>query len=163
MSNSGYRGKFCWSLLIASPEARIDSNFYNASLREAIEIISLPNNRQFVLFVDNCSSHFVHDEVETPLAIIKTNFRMLPANAANFVQPDDSFIIQNIRDAWRERWDKYMYDCINTGSRQGGEDCQGSGILVNPGKKFFFNLVAYAVLRCQIFGQSAPQWYIICS
>lgn len=129
----------------ASPKGWMDSQVWSAWLSDTRAITALPAQRQRILYVDNCSSHVFNPTIESQLANIRTTLRKLPPNATNLVQPADSFIIQKVKDAWREKWDKYKYECITRGDWQDGVDGTGSGKLLNPGKKFFLKLAADSV------------------
>lgn len=82
----------------------MDDQVFNSWMSESRAIKPLTNGQQWVLFVDNCSEHFVNDGTHLCPSKIWTNLKMLPPNATHLVQPVDSFIIRKIKDAWRSRW-----------------------------------------------------------
>lgn len=123
----------------------MDSLVWMKWLSEPRAISSIPGLRHRTLFVDNYASHVVSESIQGALEGIRTTLRKLPPNATDLVQPADSLIIQKIKDVWRERWDRYKYDCIKNGSWKDGIEGSGSGRLLNPGKRIFFKLAADAV------------------
>lgn len=128
-----------------SPKGWMDSATWLKWLSERRAIDSPLPGTSRTLFVDNCSSHILGDEIEHRLETIRTTLRKLPPNATHLVQPADSFVIQKIKDAWRKRWDEFKYECIQRGDWQDSENGNGSGKLKNPGKLFFLRLARDAV------------------
>lgn len=59
------------------------------------------------LFIDNCSSHILNEDVLNEAEAIRTTLRCFPANITELNQPRDSFVIQKLKDSWRKRGDKY--------------------------------------------------------
>lgn len=91
------------------PKGWMDASVWRAWLNESRDIKRLPNNRERVLFFDNCSSHVTNDDMEKCLHNIRTSFKKLPADATNIFQPADSFVIQKFKDSWRKRLDNFKY------------------------------------------------------
>lgn len=79
-----------------SPKDWMEAKVWNALIRESREISDLPKNHQRTLFIENFSSHVLHDDVEVYLGNIKTTLRKLPLNATKLEQPADYFIFQKI-------------------------------------------------------------------
>lgn len=69
----------------------------------------------------------------------------LPPNATDLVQPADSFVIQKIKEAYRDRWENYEYKCITNDDWKDGVEGAGCGKLLNHGRKIFLQLAAGAV------------------
>lgn len=115
-----------------------------------------------MLFVDYCSGHNETDGVKACLAPMKTEFRKLPANATDLIQPADSFVISKLKDAWRKRWDEYKVGIMNRGEwMKIGAGC--SGKLKNLGKKCFLKLAADAVRDVYPFaGKNHPEADTVC-
>lgn len=128
-----------------SKKGWMDSVKWMEWLLEARAIHRMHGDQRRSLFVDNCPSHGLSDEVNEALKTINTVLYKLPPNATDLVQPADSFIIQKIKEVWRRRWDVYKMDCIKKGLWKDGDNGSGSGRLVNPGKRFFLKLAADSV------------------
>ena len=60
-----------------------------------------------------------------------------PPNETHLVQPVDSFVIQNLKDAWNSRW-----DAMKMSSTTKDELSKSSAKILDPGKDFFLNLAA---------------------
>jgi hypothetical protein len=65
---------------------------------------------------------------------------LLPKNSIHLTQPADSFIIQNIKQAWKKGWDAKKVEMIKDGDWKSGT--HSSGKLKNYGYKFFLTLAA---------------------
>lgn len=128
-----------------SPKAWMDGLVWQQWLSEPRAISTLSAGRERTLFVDNCSSHIQDETVDGLLENIKTVLRKFPPNATDLIQPADSFVIQKLKDSWREKWDLYKYKCVAEGEWQSTNEGQGSGRLINPGKRFFLKLAADVV------------------
>lgn len=129
----------------SSPKGWMDSTVWKEWLSEPRAIRNMDGENSRALFVDNCSSHGCNDDVEVALQRINTKLYKLPANATDLVQPADSFVIQKIKEVWRQKWDSYKLQCVKIGAWKDGGKCNGSGRLVNPGKRFFLQLASDAV------------------
>lgn len=121
------------------PKGWMDTLIMPLWMNERRIIQPLPNNRQRVLFVDNCNGHKETEALTAASASIRTKIRFFPPNATHLVQPCDSFVIQKIKTAWRTHWETYKMDMIRSGK------WKDSGRLVNPGKTFFLRLAARCI------------------
>ena len=93
---------------------------------------------QRIIYLDNCGGH---NETAETVAILKAKnivLRRLPENATDLCQPADSFVIQLIKEEWKQRWSQHKFMMIKEGAWRNGP--KGSGKLCNPGKQFFMNL-----------------------
>jgi hypothetical protein len=54
-------------------------------------------SRKQVLYVDNCTSHFLTDAVEAALTRLNIEIRKLQPNSTHLTQSCDSFVIQKIK------------------------------------------------------------------
>lgn len=122
------------------PKGWMDTTVMPQWLCERRVIKELPNGRQRILYVDNCSGHNYTPELRDAAEKIRTTFRYFPPNSTHLIQPCDSFIIQKIKRAWTTRWEKFKMDMIREGKWK-----DNSGKLFNPGKLFFLRLAADAV------------------
>ncbi|CAM6124006.1 unnamed protein product [Calypogeia fissa] len=92
--------------------------------------------RRRVLFVDNCSGHNHSKQLQAALTNLNAEIRYLPANSTHITQPCDSFVIQKIKQEWRNRWEAYKLEEINK------DAWTSSGMIRNPGKHFFLKIAA---------------------
>lgn len=119
----------------SSPKGWMDSALFADWLNSARIFQPLPNNRTRVMYVDNCSAHKLTPVTQAAIQRSRTELRFFPACATDMVQPADSFVIQRIKSEWRARWDKKVMDMI--ANKMWTDPRDGSGRLVNPGKRFF--------------------------
>lgn len=126
------------------PKGWIDGRVMKLWAEEKRALSRLPNNRKRVLFMDNCSSHKMNDELAEILTNINTEIRYFPANATDLLQPADSFVIQKIKAAWTKRWEQYKAEFLRTVGDFGSFGTK-SGAIPNPGKPFFLKIAAQAV------------------
>lgn len=127
----------------SSPKGWMDSALFADWLNSARIFQPLPNNRTRVMYVDNCSAHKLTPVTQAAIQRSRTELRFFPACATDMVQPADSFVIQRIKSEWRARWDKKVMDMI--ANKMWTDPRDGSGRLVNPGKKFFLSMAADVV------------------
>jgi len=118
----------------------MDRRVFLEWLKEPRAVRKLQNGKKRVIFMDNASGHALTDQVRDALSSINAEIRFLPRNATDLCQPADSFIIQKIKTAWRDKWDTKRLDM--TVSEAWTDWKKGSGKLPNPGKKFFLQLAA---------------------
>lgn len=59
------------------------------------------------LFADSCSSYGETAETKAQLQRISTTLSKLPSNATDLMQPTNAFVLRNIKEVWRQHWDKY--------------------------------------------------------
>lgn len=109
---------------------------------EGREINRFYGDRYRSLFLDICPSHGLNDEVSEALKIINTMGYKLPSNATDVVQPADYFKIKKSKEVWRRRWDEYKMDLVRRGLWTDSDNGNGSGRLVNQGKRFFLKHTA---------------------
>ena len=71
----------------------------------------------------------------------------MPPCFTHLCQPADTFLILKIKDAWTRWWEAKKTKLIQQNVWQNAPrvDGQWSGKLINPGKRFFFQLVANSV------------------
>lgn len=67
----------------------------------------------------------------------------MPNNTIDLCQPADSFIIQKIKTVWRRIWDEKRFKMIESDKWVDWRD--GSGMLTNPGKRFYLQLAAAVI------------------
>ncbi|OWY96290.1 hypothetical protein PHMEG_00033478 [Phytophthora megakarya] len=81
------------------------------------------------------------------LDAINADFKFLPPHATDPCQPADSFVIAQIKDAWKMKWNEKKMALINDNCWQNNvrKDGSWSGKLRNPGKSFFLELAAETV------------------
>ncbi|KAL3691779.1 hypothetical protein R1sor_005430 [Riccia sorocarpa] len=104
-----------------------------------------PSGGTKIQWLDNVSSHNMMPETEEALKNIRTEVPYLPTNSTHLTQPCDTFVISKIKDAWTKLWEEHKVNLILHNEWQGDGDPGTSGLLKNPGKTFFLNLVAKAV------------------
>ncbi|KAL3700031.1 hypothetical protein R1sor_018053 [Riccia sorocarpa] len=95
-----------------------------------------------ILYMDNCSCHNNTPELGAALREINSVVRKLPPNSTYLSQPCDSFVIEKIKQEWRNGWDAYKLQMI-----QRNMWSEGFGELLNPGKNFFLKLAADSVRK----------------
>lgn len=126
------------------PKGWIDKRVMRLWVQEPRALPRLANNRTRVLFMDNCSSHKMEQDLQELLKRINTEIRYFPPNATDLLQPADSFIIQKIKDAWTKRWEQYKANFLRTVGNFGSFGTP-SGTIPNPGKVFFLKIAAQAI------------------
>ena len=117
------------------PKAWMDHVVFYHWLNEIRALPPVPPARKRVLFLDNCSSHAMMEEVIETFGKTRTEVRFLPANATDLCQPADPFAIQKIEAVWRARWDAKKLSMIE--QNMWVDPRKGSGKLVNPEKRTF--------------------------
>lgn len=75
------------------------------------------NCEQRVLYMVDCSSNTNGSDVQACLPRIQTTLREPPPNSTHLVQPADSFIIQKIMEAWKQKWESLNTSAL---SRESG-------------------------------------------
>ena len=93
----------------------MDNRVFREWLSEPRAIKADTYGRKRVIFVNNCTGQNDTDGFKACLARVNTEFRKLPANATDLIQPADSFVISKLKDAWRKRWDEYKVGMMNRG------------------------------------------------
>jgi hypothetical protein len=100
-----------------------------------------------VVWLDNCSSHSLTPRLTTVLTGKNTILRYLSPCSTHLCQPADTFIISKIKDAWTKRWEAKKIQLIQTNAWQNTARVDGQWFskLINPGKRFFLQLVADSI------------------
>lgn len=80
------------------PNGGISNKVNSEVAAENRALTKLPNWRRRILFMENCSSHYTTDEMKAILGKKNTEFKYLPANATDMLQPSYSLVIQNIKE-----------------------------------------------------------------
>lgn len=93
--------------------------------------------------MDNCSGHKITDQVLQSLEAILTGIVFLTKNATHLCQPLDSFIIQKVKEMWRELWQYEKMELIMIREWMGTQ--QGSRKLLNLGSYFYLDLARRCV------------------
>ncbi|KAL3685111.1 hypothetical protein R1sor_003133 [Riccia sorocarpa] len=75
--------------------------------------------RKITQWRDNAPGHTRATAIDQALAEINYDVRSLPENATHLIQPCDSFIISEIKDAWTRRWELKKVDLIKSNQWQG--------------------------------------------
>lgn len=122
------------------PKRWMDARVFLEMLWESRFLKKDPHGRQKVVFIDNVASHNATDEEEAVLRELNIVLRYLPPNSTHLTQPADSFVIQAIKSAWMEMWDKYKFAQISKGEFRDGPG--QAGHIPNPQKRYFLELAA---------------------
>ena len=109
-------------------------------LTEKKVICALSNRNKRILYADNCSGHKTTPEMLAAAQNISTKIGDFEPNLTDYVQPCDSFIIENIKSEWSVEWEKYKMQ-MNMDKKW----AVGLGKIPNPGRTFFLNLAVEAV------------------
>lgn len=97
----------------------MDRRVFAKWLSERCIFASLKNRHENVLFADNTTGRTMMNEVKEALSKSNTKLSYLLNNFVQICQPADAFLIQNIKAAWRARWNaKWMNmitkdECVN--------------------------------------------------
>ncbi len=138
------------------PNGWMDQIVFNEWLNESRTIEKDVEGRRRILFVDNCSGHKITTVVENSLEENNTSVEFIPQNSTILCPPLDSFIIKEIKSAWRRLWDAEKTRIVMTNNWMTGPNSPGK--LWNPGKLFYMNLAAQRVnevnSRCDSDGNS---------
>lgn len=116
----------------------------------------LRNGRKGILYVDNCSGHNETPEVSSALERINTELRYFEPNLTDYIQPNDSFLLQKVKSEWSTRWEKYIVEGI-----MGDKWTKTSGQIPNPKKSFFLDLAVKSVN--DVNRQGNADGIIVCS
>lgn len=54
-------------------------------------------------------------------------------------------LYKRIKEAWKQKWETFKYECIKSGEWMDLSNGIGSGTLKNPGKRVFLKLAADSV------------------
>jgi DDE superfamily endonuclease len=103
-----------------------------------------PYDREQYIFMDNASGHKPVDGVDAVLAEKRVSIEFLPSNSTDLCQPADATIIQKLKQAWRNEWEREKLRLATSHAfsnvpNKGGE---WSGKLLQPGKTYFLKLAA---------------------
>lgn len=83
-----------------------------------IHFLKEQHGRTKILFMDNYSRHNDNPTLQQALAIKNTIIRFFPRPySTHLVQPANSFVISNIKEAWWNRWDAYKVQMTREGKR----------------------------------------------
>lgn len=107
---------------------------------ESRALQTLPDRQWRILYVSNCRSHAITHKLKQALDSRKTELRFLLANATDLLQPPDSFVFQNTKEAWSARWVKHKIQGLSDALQT--EEKFMNGMLLNSKKPFFWNLPA---------------------
>ena len=129
------------------PKGWIDQTVFPEYFAEPRAFQADVQQRSKVVWVDNCTSHFLTPRLRTILAEKQTSLRYLPPCATHLCQPADTFVISKIKDAWTSRWEAKKIELIQAGAWQNTSRGNGqwSGRLNNPGKRYFLQLAADSI------------------
>lgn len=131
-----------------SPKAFFDRELFAEYFKERRAHVRIgPARGQRVLYLDNYSGH--GETVELSSALLEAQARLVffPPNATHLVQPADSFIIAKIKEYWTAKWNEKKMDLIRENGFQDKVRSDGSwsGMLAQPGRRFFLKLAADSV------------------
>ena len=77
------------------------------------------------LFLDNCGGHVLDEEALEIMEEKDIQIHYLPKNSTHLTQPLDSFIIKNIKEAWKRRWAQKKLEMIQNGQWQNSSTSNG--------------------------------------
>lgn len=88
------------------PKGWMDTGVFEERLKKERIMSPHPSGKPRVLYVDNTSG--LKMTLATVVALQKscTKLKLLPKNATDLCQTADFFIVQNIKKAWRRKWEK---------------------------------------------------------
>lgn len=119
-------------------------------------VSNIPNNRQHVLFSDNCSGRNSIAELSDTAICTNTVVRLFPRNATHSIQPRDSFGIQKIKNTL-SRW----LEACKMSMVRAGMWSASLGKVYNPRWKFFVcwerRLTTYQVCSFMVIYARAPK------
>lgn len=124
----------------SQPKGWVDSTVFMEWIKEHLKFGRIYDGKKRVIIMDNAGGHKITEEVQQALKEKNTEIRFLPKKATDICQPEDRFIIQNVRKALRELWDAKRASMVSEQSWK--EFKNGSDKLPNPGKSIFIELEA---------------------
>lgn len=117
----------------SSPKAWMDGVTWRVWMTEPRALPKVNNDKKWLIYVDNCSSHKIDGDVPELLEKSSTEICKFPAQANELVKEADSFVIKMIKESWRRLWDKYRLEAVKNGLSNDRNNPNGSGRLDNPG------------------------------
>ena len=125
------------------PRGRMDQRAFKEWIKEPRAIQKDPLNRRRYLFMDKCSGHKTTESTQQALDEKITSVLFLPPKVTHLCQPLDSFVIQKLKEIWRDLWQAEKMQLTFVGDFMDGPN--GSGKIRNPEKQFYSELPARCI------------------
>ena len=134
------------------PRGWMDQRVFRERIKEPRAIQKDHLNRRRYLFMDNCSGHKITESTQQALHEIITSVLFLPPNATHLCQPLDSFVIQKLKEIWRDLWQAEKKQLTLAENFMDGPN--GSGKIRNPWKQFYLELAVRCINKLNTMNNS---------
>lgn len=131
-----------------SPKAFFDRALFAEYFKEHRAQLRIGTSQgQRTVYLDNYSGHNETPQLSAALGVARAKLVFLPPNSTHLIQPADSFIIAKIKEYWTAKWNEKKMEIIRENGYQDKirSDGSWSGMLAQPGRRFFLKLAADSV------------------